>query len=191
VLDRQFGDLPVGLRKILLSMIHGFARTSTCRSMLARERPAVGSIPDSGTLRTITAFFARCAPSSALEARRYVWHEEPAYLAFAFAPAHEEPRSGSNNSERESTSGRSTNYVSGHLILVFRDIGRIFSLLVLLSRPLPVGHTLRGRRFKSGRRKMVSSKAKKVSIVFRAELTVVDELAAYHSPKREPRPSLR
>jgi hypothetical protein len=27
VLDRQFGDLPVGLRKILLSMIHGFART--------------------------------------------------------------------------------------------------------------------------------------------------------------------
>jgi hypothetical protein len=27
-LDRQFGDLPVGLRKILLSMIHGFARAS-------------------------------------------------------------------------------------------------------------------------------------------------------------------
>jgi hypothetical protein len=26
-LDRQFGDMPVGLRKILLSMIHGFART--------------------------------------------------------------------------------------------------------------------------------------------------------------------
>jgi hypothetical protein len=26
-LDRQFGDVPVGLRKILLSMIHGFART--------------------------------------------------------------------------------------------------------------------------------------------------------------------
>jgi hypothetical protein len=26
-LDRQFGDLPVGLRKILLSMIHGSART--------------------------------------------------------------------------------------------------------------------------------------------------------------------
>jgi hypothetical protein len=25
VLDRQFGDLPVGLRKIFLSMIHGFA----------------------------------------------------------------------------------------------------------------------------------------------------------------------
>jgi hypothetical protein len=24
-LDHQFGDLPVGLRKILLSMIHGFA----------------------------------------------------------------------------------------------------------------------------------------------------------------------
>jgi len=26
-LDRQFGDLPVGLRKILLSTIHGSART--------------------------------------------------------------------------------------------------------------------------------------------------------------------
>ena len=26
-LDRQFGDVTVGLRKILLSMIHGFART--------------------------------------------------------------------------------------------------------------------------------------------------------------------
>ena len=24
-LDRQFGDVPVGLRKILLSLIHGFA----------------------------------------------------------------------------------------------------------------------------------------------------------------------
>src|SRR5262249_56906943 len=29
--------------------------------MLARERPAVGPIPDTGTLRTITAFFAQCA----------------------------------------------------------------------------------------------------------------------------------
>jgi hypothetical protein len=66
-LDRQFGDLSVGLRKILLSIIHGFARTparSVCSTkipnvphfcsrilqldvgqlhlMLARERPAVG-----------------------------------------------------------------------------------------------------------------------------------------------------
>jgi hypothetical protein len=61
------------------------------------------------------------------------------------APAHEEPRSGSNNSEHESTSGRSTNYESGRLIRVFRDIGRIFSLLFLLSHPLPVGHRLRKR----------------------------------------------
>src|SRR5262249_51499807 len=53
------------------------------------------------------------------------------------APAHAEPRSGSNNSEREPTSGRSTNYGSGHLIRVFRDIGRIFSLLFLLSHPSP------------------------------------------------------
>jgi hypothetical protein len=49
-LDRQFGDLPVGLRKILLSMIHGLACTptvsftlTTCSSMLARDRP-VGPI---------------------------------------------------------------------------------------------------------------------------------------------------
>jgi hypothetical protein len=32
-LDRQFGDVPVGLRKVLLSMFHGFARL-----LLARER---------------------------------------------------------------------------------------------------------------------------------------------------------
>ena len=31
-LDRQFGDMPVGLRKILLSMIHGFARPSRSAS---------------------------------------------------------------------------------------------------------------------------------------------------------------
>ena len=55
------------------------------------------------------------------------------------APAHDEPRSGPNNSERESTSGRSTDYGSGHLIPVFRGIGRMFSLLFSLSatrRPL-------------------------------------------------------
>jgi hypothetical protein len=61
------------------------------------------------------------------------------------APAHEEPRSGLNNSEHESTSGRSTNHGSGHLIRVFRDIGRIFSLLFLLSHPSHVGHPLRKR----------------------------------------------
>jgi hypothetical protein len=72
------------------------------------------------------------------------------------APAHDEPRSGSNNSERESTSGRSTNYGGGDLIRVFRDIGRIFSLLFLLTHPSPVGQPLRGR----GSRNMVSSKAK-------------------------------
>ena len=52
--------------------------------------------------------------------------------------AHEEPRSGSNNSEHESTSGHPTNFGSGRLIRVFRDIGRILSLL-LPSRP-PVAH---------------------------------------------------
>jgi hypothetical protein len=30
-LDHQFGDVPVGLRKILLSMFHGFARTLAVR----------------------------------------------------------------------------------------------------------------------------------------------------------------
>ena len=51
----------------------------------------------------------------------------PAMFGVGVAPAHEEPRSGSNNSAHESTSGHSTNYGSGHLIRVFRDIGRIFS----------------------------------------------------------------
>jgi hypothetical protein len=53
--------------------------------------------------------------------------------AFRVAPAHEEPRSGSNNSEHDSTIDRSTNYGSGHLIRVFRDIAHIFSLLFLLT----------------------------------------------------------
>jgi hypothetical protein len=54
------------------------------------------------------------------------------------APVHEEPRSGSNNSEHESTSGRSTSYGSGHLVRVFHDIERIYSLLCLLSNPSPL-----------------------------------------------------
>jgi hypothetical protein len=80
-------------------------------------------------------------------ALRTVAREEDVYqrCGVRVAPAHEEPRSGSNNSEHESTSGRSTNYESGRLIRVFRDIGRIFSLLFLLSHPLPVGHRLRKR----------------------------------------------
>ena len=67
----------------------------------------------------------------------------PAISDVRVAPAHGQPRSRSNNSERGSTSGRSTNYGSGHLILIFRDIGRIFSLLFLLSHPSSVGHPLR------------------------------------------------
>src|SRR6516164_8204500 len=53
----------------------------------------------------------------------------PAMFDVGVAPPHEEPRSGSSSSAHESTSGRSTNYGSGHLIRVFLDIGRIFSLL--------------------------------------------------------------
>jgi hypothetical protein len=37
-LDRQFGDLSVCLRKILLSMIHGFARTP--RGQSAQQKSA-------------------------------------------------------------------------------------------------------------------------------------------------------
>jgi hypothetical protein len=54
-LDRQFGDVPVGLRKMLLIMIHGLTRPlavsftlTTCRSIHACERPAVGSIMKGG-----------------------------------------------------------------------------------------------------------------------------------------------
>src|SRR5215831_16991214 len=48
------------------------------------------------------------------------------------APARKELCNGSSKSEREPTKAHSTNCGSGHLIRVFRDIGRIFSLLVLL-----------------------------------------------------------
>ena len=71
------------------------------------------------------------------------WGEQGRFASDAHwrrnAPARKELRNGSNKSERESTSGRSTNYGSGHLIPVFRDIGRIFSLLFLLSHPSPIG----------------------------------------------------
>jgi hypothetical protein len=60
----------------------------------------------------------------------------PAIFGVRVAPARDEPRTGSNNSEHEATSGRSTNYGSGHLIRVFRDIGRIFSLPFLLAHPV-------------------------------------------------------
>ena len=63
----------------------------------------------------------------------------PAILGVRVAPAGDEPRTGSNNSERVSTSGRSTNYGSGHLTRVFRDIGRISSLPFLLAHPSPIG----------------------------------------------------
>jgi hypothetical protein len=100
-----------------------------------------------------------------------------AISGFRVAPAHDKPHSGQNNSERESTSGRSTDYGSGHLIRVFRDIGRTFSLLFLLSHPLPIGHQLRGR-VQNGTRNMVSSKAKMVSFVFRGELRNTGNRAA-------------
>jgi hypothetical protein len=83
----------------------------------------------------------------------------PATFGVRVAPARVEPRTGSNNSERDSTSGRSTNYGSGHLIRVFRDIGRIFSLPFLLAHPSPIGAPAEGKVQKR-KRNMVSPRAK-------------------------------
>jgi hypothetical protein len=100
-----------------------------------------------------------------------------AIVGVRVAPAHDEPRNELNSTERESTSGRSTNSGSAHLIRVFHDIGRTVSLLFLLTTRRPfVTQVEKG--FKSGRQNMVSSEQKTVSIVFRAELTAVDEPAA-------------
>ena len=46
----------------------------------------------------------------------------PAMFDVGVAPPHKEPRSGSSSSAHESTSGRSTNYGSGHHIR--RRLGR-------------------------------------------------------------------
>jgi hypothetical protein len=49
------------------------------------------------------------------------------------APARKELRNGSNKSEREPTSGHSTNYGSAHLVPASPDIGRTFSWLPSLA----------------------------------------------------------
>jgi hypothetical protein len=118
---------------------------------------------DARSNRCVTPFWSHFSSADWCERRRFV----PAIFGVRVAPACDEPRSGSNNSERESTSGLSTNYGSGHLIRVFRDIGRIFSLPFLLSHPSPIGQP------------------QTVSIVFRAELP---RTAACSVAKREPRP---
>jgi len=110
----------------------------------------------------------------------------PAIFGVRVAPARDEPRTGSNNSERESTSGRSTNYGSGHLIRVFRDIGRIFSLPFLLAYPSPIGHPQRGRVQKR-KRNMVSPRAKNGFNCVSCGTHRGGRAAARHSPKREPR----
>jgi hypothetical protein len=106
------------------------------------------------------------------------------------APACKELRSGPNKSEREPTSARSTNYGSGHLIPAFHGTGRTFSLLP--SHPLDaascsidasLGLVLERQ---SSQAKDGFVESKKVSIVFRAELTAGDERAARLSPKRDP-----
>src|SRR5215813_12407930 len=93
----------------------------------------------------------------------------PAMFDVGVAPPHEEPRSGSSSSVHESTSGRSTNYGSGHLIRVFRDIGRIFSVP---SQP-PVAHWSSAEKvaFKAEAEIWFRRRQKTVSIVFRAELS--------------------
>jgi hypothetical protein len=146
--------------------------------MAARGAHAATGDPSAAYARShrrplLTPLWSYFSSVDCYERGRYV----PAIFRVRVAPAHDEPRSGLNNSERESTSGRSTDYVSGHLIRVFRDIGRMFSLLFLLSHPCPLVPRREGG-FKSGRRNMVSSEQKTVSIVFRAELTAVDEPAA-------------
>jgi len=101
----------------------------------------------------------------------------PAIFGVRVAPAHDEPRNGLNSTERESTSGHSTNFASAHLIRVFHHIGRTVSLLFLLTTRRPL-LTKVEKGFRSGRQNIVSSEQKTVSIVFRAELTAVDEPAA-------------
>src|SRR6266545_346967 len=80
---------------------------------------------------SVTPFRSHSALRTAAREERCV----PATFGVRVAPAHDEPRKGSNKSERGPTSGRSINCGSGHLIQVFRDIGRIFSLLFFLSHP--------------------------------------------------------
>jgi hypothetical protein len=166
----RFGRQPGQLKRNAMSL-EQWHRLASGRLVLAGARS--NRRPRFGSYR-----FGPVSSADCCERRKCVAE----IFAVRDAPAHDEPHSGPNNSEREPTSGRSTKYGSGHLIRVFRDIGRIFSLLFLLSHPSPVGHP-RKRRVQSGRRNMVSSKAKMVSIVFRAELIA-------RSAKRKPRPTV-
>jgi hypothetical protein len=104
------------------------------------------------------------------------------------APARKELRNGSSKSERESTSGRSTNYGSGHLIRVFRDIGRIFSLLILLGHPSPVGHPAVRERSKARTEFGFVQGKNGFNCVSCGTHRRWTSLATCHSPKREPRP---
>src|SRR5262249_11253112 len=137
-----------------------------CCSFLATRRPLVtpsfGGVSCSDAVKlAITVLDVTFGSVSSFSSADYCGGGKcvPAMFGVGVAPAHEEPRSGPNNSAPGSTSGRSTKYGSGHLIRVFRDIGRIFSLLFLLSHPSPVGDPLR-RRVQSQSGNMVSSKAK-------------------------------
>src|SRR5262245_58559196 len=88
--------------------------------------------------------------------------------------------------------GHSTNYGSGHLIRVFRDIGRIFSLLVLLSAcwspAESKGSNAEDEIWFRGRQK-------RFQFVFRAELARVEEpgraIRQNENPARFPRAGSR
>ena len=80
-----------------------------------------------GQPRVMTPALAAPNPSDSFERERS-GHVLP---WSRIAPVREELRNASNKSEHEPTSNRSTNYGNGHLIRVFRDIGRIFSSLLL------------------------------------------------------------
>jgi hypothetical protein len=102
------------------------------------------------------------------------------------APARKELRNGSSKSEHEPTTTRSTSYGSGHLIRVFHDIGRIFSLPFLLSHPSPVGHPLRGR-VQKWKTEYGFVEGKNGFNCVSCGTHPVEEPAACHSPKRKPR----
>jgi hypothetical protein len=137
----------------LLSRFAPRAGLVTLRQTFVRRcHGDIGRLQNDGRKRSLPLHHS--ALSDCCERGRCV----PAMFDVGVAPPHE-PRSGSSSSAHESTSGRSTNYGSGHLIQVFRDIARIFSLPFLLSHPVAHWSPAERTGSKAGR-KMVSSKAK-------------------------------
>jgi len=169
----------------------------------SKKSPAWRGAGVKGRELAYPASFGRLVPADARSNRRpRLWIHRfgiiqlcgllrPAMFGVRVAPAHEEPRSGLNNSEHESTSGRSTNYESGRLIRVFRDIGRIFSLLFLLSHPSPIGAPAEKEGSKAEDGIWFRRRQKRFQLCFVRNSSRWASRAACHPPKREPRPSPR